>query len=681
MRISHDLTVIDCAEEAYGYFYPAPKLVYKGSKSKYGYFDTTCTLDIETTNTPDDGFLYTIQFNIGGQNYLFRYVEDFIKFIEFLLVKWDISLQRRLVFYIHNLGYEHYYLTQILSDFWAIDKLLLTKPHKPLYIRFINGIEFRDSLKLFQKSLTRATKGLPHEKLTGDLDYRLYRTPDTALTQEEFDYCVNDVQGLYEAIERLKQDHGFNATTIPLTNTAMVVGEINKYIRKDWKVLRCFKELSLSKQQTILAYKCMAGGDTHGCRWRAGNIYDNCNSYDEKSAHPSQQLLKRFPSGIPIDMYDLKESDLNGLIQINHGWIAELFIVNVKIKSECPDPTISISKCEEIENLGGVDNGRLLSADGIRVYMDSNDWIRFKDAYTYDEVVSPYTVAFALKYLPESFRLAILEKFKIKESNRGGGAEYDFAKICVNTIFGACAQKSIRDEYTLSLIDGIEVDTQHWEDLLEDKDDEWVYGKQRMKLPFLWGLWTSSLSRLSIWEILKTVGWEKVIYWDTDSCKYEGPKLDSIKQYNKAIIQLCEERGATVVNDQGKPIYIGVAEDEYPDVEYGYKEFKFLHAKCYAARQWNPKTEKYELHTTIAGVGKQEGIEAMQNDLNNLCEGLYIPDAGGNKLYYNSRGLFKRTDFNRPTWCGSYIYMEPRDYEIKESKEKIDELDIEIIID
>lgn len=652
--------------------------VRKNNRAKAEYVNLTCTLDIETTNTESDGFLYTIQANFGGVNVLVRYIEDWLHIVDMLVENFELNPERKLVIYVHNLGYEHMYLTQIMRERYGLSDILLTKSRKPLYIRYNSGIELRDSLKLFQKSLAGATKGLPHAKMVGDLDYKIYRTPDTPLSPDEWNYCINDVQGLYEAIERLKWEHGYNSATIPLTNTAMVIEEINKHCRKDGKCMQAMKDLKLDKRQTRLAYKCMAGGDTHGTRWRAGQVYKDCNSYDLKSAHPSQQLLKKFPSGKPITLPGgTTLAELDTLRRSGYGWIAQVFIYDFAIKPECPNPTISVSKCEQIEEPRGTDNGRLLGALGALVYMDSNDFQRFREGYDFDEseVVAVEAVAFYLKHLPDGYREAILDKFKIKES-APDGPERTFSKICVNTAFGASAQKTVRDEYCLP--DGELLDACHlsWERNLEGLEEEDVAKKQTNKFPFLWGLWTASLSRLALWKLQKTVGWEKLIYWDTDSVKFEGAKVPEVDAvYNAAIHDLCRERGAVVQNKKGKTVYIGSAEDEHPTVAYGYSEFIFLHAKCYAAKAWDGTA--YQIETTIAGVGKKEGIRAMRGDISNLKDGLYIENAGGLKLTYHDEPIKPRCDFKRQTQSASWIYMSDRDYLVSWKPEQ--ELDCEVI--
>lgn len=661
MRFSQDIMVCETAGEFMSYMDFKPRTAFQRGKH-VEYIDTTCTFDIETTNDDADGFAYSFQMCVGGVVVVPRYFEDWAEIIEALCDKWHITDKRKLVMYVHNLGYEFTYLIQLLTLRWGDCKALYTKSRKPLTLEFANGIEFRDSLKLFQKSLAKATKGCKHEKLKGDLNYTVYRTPDTPLDDKEFAYCVNDVLGLYEAIERMKKEHGFNAATIPLTNTGLVKQEVNKNLNRDKGFAKLKDALTLSKNQTYIAYKAMAGGDTHGARWKAGYTFKNCNSYDFKSAHPSQQLLWKFPTGKPFDLpEDTPEEDMNALIAAGMGWVGKIAITGLSIKDECPDPCISRSKCINSEIIGEEDNGRVLDAEGtLLLYCDSNDWQRIREGYNYSEMVAAESFAFRLAYLPESFRHTILEKFRIKETMKGS-PEYAFSKICVNTIYGATAQKQIRDEYTADIGDAIEFEKLSWEKNLDDMTDDEVTKAQTKKntFPFLWGLWTASMTRLKLWRLLKIVGWDRVIYWDTDSCKFEGEKVPAVDEYNEEIKRQCIARKCVVQKDNGKCVYIGVAEDEHPQADYGYQEFRFLHAKCYAARNCDGILE-----STIAGVGKNEGVAALKDDIENLNDFLIIEDAGGQMLTYHDAPPRLRTDFSKPTMSASWIVMSPRRYEV-----------------
>lgn len=679
MRQSQDLQVCTTAAEALEAFRRLKPVKVRRRRGKRYYVNLTATLDIETTNTEEDGFAYSFAMNIGGINMVVRYIEELEEVIDGLIDSWSLGGSDYLSIYIHNLGYEYQYMAQILHEDWTIKNALYTKARQALYLRFGNGIEFRDSLKLFQKSLAGATKGCKHPKLKGDLDYSVYRTPDTPLTQQEFDYIVNDVQGLYEAIERLKAEHDYNAATIPLTNTSMVIEEVNRHLHTG-EVQRAIRALSLGKHELELAYHCMAGGDTHGTRWRASRTYENCNSYDLKSAHPSEQALWKFPAGEPFLLpEDVEENELNTLIDEGYGWLGKVYLENIQVRPECPNPTLSLSKTEAVEGLRGLDNGRVLGADAAFAYLDSNDYQRFREAYTYADFCGVDILVFKLEYLPDEFREAVFEKFRVKESAEDG-PERVFAKVCVNTIFGACAQKTVRDEYDILFEEVMERSKIKWEDKLAAMEDEAVIKTQQKKFPFLWGLWTSSLSRLRLWELQKAVGWERLIYWDTDSVKYEGAKLPAVDHYNQRVIDQCIARNAVAVNRRGKTVYIGVAEDEHPTVDYGYRRFRFLHAKCYAAEAWDG--ESYSIETTIAGVGKEQGKKALDGNIDTLADGLYIADAGGQALTYVDVPVRSRTDFKRRTRTASYIIMRPREYLVNaERPEAIKDMVAEIIVE
>lgn len=679
MRKSQDLWVCTSVEEFIQNLRGRKIRIAKrrvGKKRYVEYLDTTCTLDIEDYATADDGYIYSIQVCFDNLCVVLRYMEDVVYLFSKLEERYLLSPERLLVVYVHNLGHEHYHMTQILAEEWGRPGVLLTKPKKPLCAKYDNGIEFRDSLKLFQKSLALATKGCKHEKMVGDLNYSKKFTPDTPFSPDEWNYVVNDVQGLYEAIERLKVEHGYNQATIPYTNTGMVLQEVDRRCRANNNVFRAKADLVLNRDQLKLAYECMAGGDTHGARWRAGYTYYNCNSYDLKSAHPSQQILWKFPKGKPfmLSESEMEREDLELLIDNDHGWLGYVYVADFHIKSECPDPTVSASKCFDIRGSLGEDNGRVLGGTDAIIKMDSNDWQRFRQAYDYSDMCGVKIMAFQLGYLPEEFRQAVLDFFRVKES-APDGSERTFAKICVNTIFGACAQKTVRDEYTLTIEDVMEVTKLSWEENLGKMSDQAILNSQLKKLPFLWGLWTASLSRLALFNLIKTVGWDKAIYWDTDSCKFEGAKVPAVDaEFNARIRKQCIDRDAVVTNRKGKEVCIGVAEDEHPQAEYGYKAFRFLHAKCYAVVDCNDKLE-----VTISGVRKENGAKALKGDINNLADGLFIADAGGLALTYHDMPVRERTDFMRKTRSASWIEMNPRQYLVTNSPDKLYEESGEII--
>lgn len=661
MRRCNDLTVCETAQEFLQRLPVCPPVVYQDSyhKRKQKYVDVTACLDTETTNTQEDGFIWSYQLNVGGLNAVVRTYPEFVAILSGIVQAWHITGGKRLKIHVHNLGYESYYLMQLLHDTYGVESALFTSSHKVLSLKLENGIEFYDSLKLFQKSLAGATKGCPHAKAVGDLDYKAYHDARTPLTDDEYRYIVYDVQGLYEALERLKAEGGYNAANLPLTNTSRVLKAVNDKVKRSKGWSKLIKQLALPADGLRVAYKCMAGGDTHGNRYRMNKTWRNCNSYDFKSAHPSQMLTKKYPMSEPQYAGEgITAEQLQMLIDNNYGWIGHVYATDVDCLSDNPDPTISRSKCDYLPGGCACDNGRVLRAPVMGVWMDSNDYQRFVEGYTCGGVIAEDVWIFKLDYLPEPFRAAVKGYFEQKESLPKDSPEYVFAKICVNTIFGACAQKTVRDEYEYSIAELLEVQKTGWESNMQSMTEQQIIASQTKpgKLPFLWGLWTASCSRLELWKLIKAVGWDKAIYWDTDSCKFLGKRSPAVDDYNKAQKVLVESRGAVVINRKGKPVYIGIAEDEHPESEYGYTEFRALHAKCYAYRDASGALE-----VTIAGVRKAEGRAALADNINRLAHGFVIDPAGGNKLWYHPAPI-NWADPNTPR--GSWIYMEDRNYQV-----------------
>lgn len=627
----------------------------KGKKETY--INITATLDTETTNTKDDGFIWSYQMNVAGHNIVIHSWSAFIEVLEWLSSFFRLGTTRKLVVHVHNLGYECWYLLQLLNDKIGIKSTLWTSSHKVLTVNLENGIILRDSLKLFQKSLAGATKGCPHPKAVNDLDYKVYRTPETELTDSEFRYIVYDVQGLYEAIERLKREGGYNAVTLPITNTSRVLHAVCTKCEHVTGWQKLMQKLALPRDGLQVAYKVVAGGDTHASRFWAGKTVSDCNSYDFKSAHPSQMLTKKFPMGAPVEYGDATEEELEEIISLGYGWIGLVAALDLQIIPSNPDPTLSYSKCDYVESMPSLDNGRILTCSGVAAWMDSNDYQRLKMSYKWDTLGASQVWIFRLDYLPKPFRQIVLQYFEQKEALPKDTPEYNFAKICVNTIYGACAQKTIRDEYTMHLLEeGLSITSTSWAETMAGKSDRDIIKSQTRsgKLPFLWGLWTASCTRLELCRLIKIVGWDRVLYWDTDSVKYKGAKCPEVDMYNARQRELCEKLECVIRNRNGKPVYIGSAEDEHPGREYGYRKFRALHAKCYAVETDNG------LEVTIAGVAKDKGRDALQT-IDNLRMGKHIAPAGGQKLWYFARPL----DLSDPTIMrAGYIYMEDRDYKI-----------------
>ena len=204
----------------------------KDKKTKCEYLNIEAAFDIETTSLTVAGeknaFMYIWMFGIGYGSDVFygNTWDEFCECVEIVSDYFDLDNDRRLIVYVHNLGYEFQFMRRIFQ--W--DGVFSITERKPIKALTTSGIEFRDSYILSAYSLAGTAKNLSKhkvKKMEGDLDYSLTRHYKTPLTEKEMGYCENDIVVILAYInEQIEQNKG-NITKIPLTNT----GRVRQYVK------------------------------------------------------------------------------------------------------------------------------------------------------------------------------------------------------------------------------------------------------------------------------------------------------------------------------------------------------------------------------------------------------------------------------------------------------------------
>ena len=199
------------------------------------YLNIPVSFDIETSSWYNDqgekcACMYIWQFGIDGIVIYGRTWDEFLDMLSQLVDYLDLSAQRRIIIYVHNLGYEF----QFMRKWFTWDKVFAIKNRRPVYA-ICGPFEFRCSLFLSNYALAYIGDNLLHRypvrKLVGNLDYSKVRHSSTPLTKDELDYCFNDVRVVMAYIrEKIEQDGSI--VDIPLTNT----GYVRRYCRNE-----CFK--------------------------------------------------------------------------------------------------------------------------------------------------------------------------------------------------------------------------------------------------------------------------------------------------------------------------------------------------------------------------------------------------------------------------------------------------------
>lgn len=585
----------------------------KGKSKKKGilYSDVVTAFDIETTNLPDvqQAILYHWQFQFRSQTITGRTWKEFRFFYD--KINQFLPEGQTLVCYVHNLSYE----AQFLKDIIPFDSVFAMDDRK--YLKIVSGrIEFRCSYLHSNMSLDRFLQSMnvENKKIKG-FDYDKIRYPWTPLSKKEIQYCINDVKGLVQALEKEMEKDGDDLYSIPLTSTGYTRREAKKTLGRLKKFIK-----PILPQPDVFRYLRAAfrGGNTHANRWHANRAIRATEgfpilSYDISSSYPSVLLTERFP----MEFVEKDPDKLELCMDRGMACLFKIRLYNVHLKNDlwgCP--YLSRAKCEEVVN-GEYDNGRILSADSLFAIMTEIDLDIIFREYDFDFDIERLFVA-NKRPLPQSFRSWLLRMYQDKTLLKGGD-DYFYGKVKnkFNSAYGMMVQNPAKPE--LIFEDGM---------LKEDPEkDEDYYLRQYLAkgwLPYQWGVWCTCYARLKLEEGMSCIPPEAFLYSDTDSVKFVGDYGQRFEDLNERY----KHEELSALDRSGKRHFIGIFEK---DNKYPILEFKTMGAKKYCYVDTDPKGS---LHVTISGVVKQKGAQELKT-IDNFREGFVFREAGGTESRYN----------------------------------------------
>lgn len=339
------------------------------------------------------------------------------------------------IVWVHNLKYD--FAAAILNIFDDLEVFARTARDVMIARSDEYKIEFRCSYKLLNTSLGNAAKTLKIETQKGDLDYTLFRSPDTPLTNEEIDYCRRDVVALWEIMKVYKKEYK-RVEKIPHTST----GIIRKDVQHKCDPLlykRTAAALPDTVQKFLLQTSAFYGGYTHANAARVNEYIQNVFQYDLASAYPAAMLFEDYPAGdmwnMPPELWE-KQKDEPGFLWIGRFVFTEVEAVGFN----------SFLSFSRLWNKGigsdsdavpyGLDNGRLRSAPIVDTFFTSVDYEIFAKNYTFTSVRCIEWCQGRRGKLENSFRRYVLSLYEKKTTLKGGGDEYRRAKNNINGLYG-----------------------------------------------------------------------------------------------------------------------------------------------------------------------------------------------------------------------------------------------------
>ena len=631
---------------------------------KQSYINLECGFDIETTSTKINGekfsFMYIWLFGLGYGKpvYYGRTWEEFSEFCKDLSANFGLNEQTILPVYIHNLGYEFQFMRKYFN--WV--SVFSASERKPIKALTDLGIEFKCSYILSGYSLANTAKNLSHhtiKKLTGDLDYSLIRTPQTPLTDDEKNYCINDIQIILAYINEQITSCG-GISQIPNTNT----GRVRKFVRDNCfyklpngekgghrqyaKYCKVMQDLTLDNETYKQLKRAFMGGFTHANANYIGKLMNDVTSIDFTSSYPSVMLSEKFPMS---RFKPVKVKTIKGLEKIltRHAVIFDAKFINIRPRIT-QDNYLSESKCQSITN-AVINNGRIHSADSIVTTITEIDYSIMKQCYQWDDIAVS-NVKYAVKnYLPKSIIYSVLNLYQKKTELKdvaGHEVEYLLSKGMLNSIYGMTVTDIVKPLVTYSDEWGVES--------LDITDEILKYNASKNRfLYYAWGIWVTAYARRNLWSGIIATG-DDYVYSDTDSLKilnYEKhtkyvnwfneqivDKMGNMMDYYKLDKSLLKPK-----TKEGKEKLIGVW-----DFEGNYPLFKTLGAKRYLYQDGD------KIKLTVAGLSKQNGVNYMLEKCNNnflevfnmFNDNLFIPSDKTGKMtytYIDNELTFPITDY------------------------------------
>lgn len=574
------------------------KLFEKSKLYTCGYISTAVSFDIETTSFYSAKYdaevanMYVWQLGIDKNTIIGRTWDEAVRIFDFIA---SAVNQGAVLCWIQNFSFEWSFIKGLFD--WNENKdgfpdIFAKTDREIIYARY-KSIEFRDSMALSSMGLAKYQKNynLPIGKLSGDLDYKLYRHEKTPLTKKELAYCINDVQVLNAWHNSYIVPVYFETNKkLPLTSTGIVRQEIKeefaklpKSERKKW--LTKIRNAQPSEQMYgLLRNYLFRGGLTHANTIRCNYLIDEpFVSMDLKSAHPSQMLFNKFPYKFNRRNVNQFEKVLEEARTDEYSFFGIFEFEDIRCSGW--HSLESKNKLIDFTPDAVFDNGRLTKAHKIKVALTEIDWFNYEDLYTWKSVKCTCLYQAHKEPLPDYIRKVVCHYFSLKEKPGIDEFTRNLTKRKLNSCFGMCAtslpQRSIiYDKASRQLLAGGQ--PKSYEDLT----------RYLLLTPFF-AVYIAAYTRRDIVRSIVACGIDSC-YYDTDSqkvCHFEK-YADWFNEFNEEKRKKAEEM-ETYGYDKSLFLKLGSFEREYIGTR-----LKVLGAKRYLVEHDN------KIQCTVAGMVK-----------------------------------------------------------------------------
>ena len=371
--------------------------------------------------------------------------------------------------------------THSVSSVWNIN----IKFHKKSGI-----IIFRDLAKIYGGGLGNVAKafGLPTQK--GEIDYRLNRLHNYTPTQAEKEYCFKDTRIIIDILlemQRRNDKFFFNSMSMASYSMKMM-------LKQGWprstKPYRKYREMypELEEQETNFLRKAVSGGITYAPeRWQFKDITQKIIHIDKNSMHPSSAYFNRFAYGVG-EYHTGKPKRFSGY---SNCCRVRVSFSDVKLHSVIA--LIGLRYVEDFELT-------LWDFEIITMYKCYvNLEVEYIDYYEYKTKPLPWRRYYANCY-----------NSRLEAKKKGDSFNVLYFKLLMNSSYGKALERPHLETFE-NIIDeqGIISSKTIPKEVKNQFNAKYTY------LPY--GSQIPAYSRCDLVELALKIGYEKVVYFDTDS--------------------------------------------------------------------------------------------------------------------------------------------------------------------
>lgn len=508
-----------------------------------GGYDTESTTITDSSGKPLYAFVYHVQIMINGTYMYFRDIELIVPFFEELIKqvrkKKVKKKQPKLIIWVANLAHEFAFFKRQLEAV-GISDLFAKTERTPLKIVLQDCIELRECIGLYGSSLADiAKKHTNTQKLKGDLDYKLIRTPKTHIRRlpyegkdhSEYEYMKNDVKILDELSEVAFKQFTDNKLKIPMTATGILRQKCKNSINR----ITCeyYDNMLLmpatEKEYTLMRKYMYCGGLSGTSPIYAGKMITGSKCADIVSDYPAQINHHKFPAG------ELRETKPENITKVKNRFHIVLFSCDIYAKTK--HAVLSRHKVINSDRIRDaiVINGKIWTAKNCILCLNNTDIQGIKKLYIFknirvlklwyftDKKLAP---RFLRKCMNEDYMQKVEIKSQISQLEKEIEKEetpekllklkelkkiYGIVKSYVNSYYGMTATR---------LYDCIYKWSPKKHDITQAASDL-SYDERRRKMwlsPYI-AYWTTSYARGILYHYIAKYP-ELILQYDTDSLYY-----------------------------------------------------------------------------------------------------------------------------------------------------------------